>query len=48
MELSDKIVINNISYSLSDLEKDIWNRLVNGAVKSRDPFHTPSVATLGV
>ena len=45
MELSDKIVINNISYSLSDLEKDIWNRLVNGAVKSRDPFHTPSVAT---
>ncbi len=45
MELSDKIVINNISYSLSDLEKDIWNRLVNGAVRSRDPFHTPSVAT---
>jgi pyridoxamine 5'-phosphate oxidase len=45
MELSDNIVINNIAYSLSDLEKDIWNRLVNGAVKSRDPFHTPSVAT---
>jgi pyridoxamine 5'-phosphate oxidase len=45
MELSDKIVINNISYSLSDLEKDIWNRLVNGAVRSRDPFHTPSVAS---
>jgi len=40
-----QVTINNIAYSLSDLEKDIWNRLVNGAVKSRDPFHTPSVAT---
>lgn len=45
MELSDNIVINNIAYTLTDLEKDTWNRLVNGAVKSRDPFHTPCVAT---
>ena len=45
MGLSNTVTINNIAYSLSDLEKDIWNRLVNGAVKSRDPFHTPSVAT---
>ena len=45
MQLSDNIVINNIAYSLTDLEKDTWNRLVNGAVKSRDSFHTPSVAT---
>ena len=47
MELSNTVTINNIAYSLADLEKDIWNRLVNGAVKSRDPFHTPSVATHG-
>jgi 3-hydroxyisobutyrate dehydrogenase len=40
-----QVTINNIAYSLSDLEKDSWNRLVNGAVKSRDPFHTPCVAT---
>jgi len=45
MELSDNIVINNIAYTLTDLEKDTWNRLVNGAVKSRDAFHTPCVAT---
>jgi len=45
MQLSDNIVINNIVYTLPDLEKDTWIRLVNGAVKSRDPFHTPSVAT---
>ena len=40
-----QVTINNIAYSLSDLEKDSWNRLVNGAVKSRDAFHTPRVAT---
>lgn len=48
MELSDNIVINNIAYTLTDLEKDTWNRLVNGAVKSRDAFHTPCVATHSV
>jgi 3-hydroxyisobutyrate dehydrogenase len=45
MEALNHVVINNITYSLTDLEKDIWNRLVNGAVKSRDPLHTPCVAT---
>ncbi len=45
MEALNQVTINNIAYSLSDLEKDTWNRLVNGAVKSRDPFHTPSVGT---
>jgi len=42
----DVVIINNISYSLEDLEKDCWLRLVNGAIKSRDPFHTPCVATI--
>jgi 3-hydroxyisobutyrate dehydrogenase len=45
MQLLDNIIINNIVYKLTDLEKDTWNRLVNGAVKSRDPLHTPCVAT---
>jgi 3-hydroxyisobutyrate dehydrogenase len=45
MQLLDNIIINNIVYTLTDLEKDAWNRLVNGAVKSRDPLHTPCVAT---
>lgn len=43
-ELKDIVVVNNISYTLSDLEKDCWIRLVNGAVKGRDPFHLPAVA----
>jgi 3-hydroxyisobutyrate dehydrogenase len=45
-ENMDVVIINNISYSLEDLEKDCWLRLVNGAIKSRDPFHTPCVATI--
>jgi 3-hydroxyisobutyrate dehydrogenase len=45
MEALNHVVINNITYSLTDLEKDTWNRLVNGAVKSRDPLHIPCVAT---
>jgi pyridoxamine 5'-phosphate oxidase len=45
MEALNHVTINNIVYTLPDLEKDTWNRLVNGAVKSRDAFHTPCVAT---
>jgi 3-hydroxyisobutyrate dehydrogenase len=45
-QTKDEVVINNISYSLEDLEKDCWLRLVNGAIKSRDPLHTPCIATL--
>jgi 3-hydroxyisobutyrate dehydrogenase len=37
--------MDNINYNLSDLEKDSWTRLVNGATKSRSPFHTPCIAT---
>ena len=45
-DMNEEVIINNISYSLEDLEKDCWLRLVNGAIKSRDPFHTPCVATI--
>jgi 3-hydroxyisobutyrate dehydrogenase len=45
MEALNQVTINNIVYTLPDLENDTWNRLVNGAVKSRDAFHTPCVAT---
>jgi 3-hydroxyisobutyrate dehydrogenase len=38
--------IDYTEYNLNDLEKDCWDRLVTGAVKSRTPFHTPSIATL--
>ena len=38
--------IDYTTYQLPDLEKDCWDRLVTAAVKSRTPFHTPSIATL--
>lgn len=45
-QIKDKVIINSISYSIDELEKDCWIQLVNGAIKSRSPFHTPCVATL--
>lgn len=44
--MNEEVIINNIGYRLEDLEKDCWLRLVNGAIKSRNPFHTPCVATI--
>lgn len=44
--MNEEVIINNIGYNLEDLEKDCWLRLVNGAIKSREPFHTPCVATI--
>ena len=38
--------IDYTTYHLPQLEQDCWDRLVTGAVKSRTPFHTPSIATL--
>jgi 3-hydroxyisobutyrate dehydrogenase len=38
--------IDYTTYHLPELEQDCWDRLVTGAVKSRTPFHTPSIATL--
>jgi 3-hydroxyisobutyrate dehydrogenase len=38
--------IDYTQYNLSELEQDCWDRLVTGAIKSRTPFHTPSIATL--
>lgn len=45
-EKQDHVIINNLSYDLEALEKDCWTQLVNGAIKSRDSFHTPCIATL--
>jgi 3-hydroxyisobutyrate dehydrogenase len=46
MPNKDQITIENVNYSLEDLEIDTWDRLFIGATKSRNPFHTPSVATI--
>lgn len=46
MDLNDCVIINNIYYNLTELEKDCWNRLVNGAIRGRDAFHTPCVGSV--
>ena len=46
MRNNDLIRENYTDYNLTELEQDCWNRLVTGAIKSRTPFHTPSVATI--
>ena len=35
-ETNDKVIINNISYRLDELEKDCWIRLGDGAIKMAD------------
>ena len=41
----DTVTINNIKYSLAEIEKDCWIRLVNGSVKGKDDMHYISLAT---
>ncbi len=43
----DTIAINGINYSLSELEKDCWIKLLNGSLKGRDPLGSPTVANTG-
>lgn len=45
-ENSNSITIQGIKYHLDDLEKDIWIRLLNGSLKSKEAFHTSSIATI--
>ncbi|MEY3590857.1 MAG: hypothetical protein RLZZ466_1378 [Bacteroidota bacterium] len=46
MEKKEHSYNDYTQYNLSELEQDCWDRLVSGALKSRTPFHTPSIATL--
>ncbi|MFZ9145589.1 MAG: hypothetical protein ACO206_06670 [Aquirufa sp.] len=46
MEKKEHSYNDYTQYNLSELEQNCWDRLVSGAVKSRTPFHTPSIATL--
>lgn len=40
------ILIDGINYDLPGLEKDIWNRLLNGSLRYKDAFHNPVVANV--
>lgn len=47
-EENNGVTIHGIYYELADLENDIWKLLLNGSLKSKDPFHTASIATISV
>ena len=42
----EKVIINDIPYTLSEIENLAWRKLINGAVKSRVPFHTPTFCSV--
>ena len=42
------VKMNGIHYSLTDIEKDCWRRLLNGALKSKDALHNPTVANINI
>lgn len=43
---STGVTINDLFYTLEDLDKDCWLRLLNGSLKSKDEFHTAAVASM--
>ena len=42
----NSIIINEIAYNLDELEAFAWQLLVRGGAKSKDGFHTMTVATV--
>ena len=40
------ILIDGINYDLPALQKDIWNRLLNGSLRYENVFHNPVVANV--
>jgi pyridoxamine 5'-phosphate oxidase len=40
------VLIDGINYDLNSLENDTWNRLLNGALRYKDPLHNPVVANV--
>lgn len=43
----DKVIINDIPYSLEDIERLSWRLLYHGALMSRNPMHYMGVASYG-
>ncbi|MBC7508856.1 MAG: pyridoxamine 5'-phosphate oxidase family protein [Ferruginibacter sp.] len=42
----DTVLIDGINYNLEGLQKDCWNRLLNGSLRYKDAFHTVAVGNL--
>jgi len=44
--LEQTIIKDGFSLTLNDIEKDCWQRLLNGSLRSKDPLHNPAVANV--
>lgn len=42
----ETIKINGLDLTLQDIEKDCWLRILNGSLKGKDAFHTPTIANV--
>lgn len=42
----DTVLIDGINYNLESLQKDCWNRLLNGSLRYKDAFHTMAVGNV--
>ena len=45
-KVEETIKKDGLTYTLAEIEKDCWLRLLNGSLRSKDPFHNPVVANV--
>ena len=45
-KVEETIKKDGLTYTLTEIEKDCWLRLLNGSLRSKDAFHNPVVANV--
>ncbi len=45
-KVEETITKDGLTYTLTEIEKDCWLRLLNGSLRSKEPFHNPVVANV--
>ncbi len=45
-KVEETIKKDGLTYTLAEIEKDCWLRLLNGSLRSKEPFHQPVVANI--
>ncbi len=45
-KVEETIKKDGLTYTLTEIEKDCWLRLLNGSLRSKEPFHQPVVANI--
>ena len=45
-KVEETIKKDGLTYTLSEIEKDCWLRLLNGSLRAKEPFHNPVVSNI--